>query len=127
MPEFQRETLAGPASERFLGFLIRQSQQIALCLGRIPSPSGKTEKHLDIAKLLIDELEMIETKTRGNLTPEEQETLAGILRDMRLEFVRATSEDAGENPAPQPSAEAPAPADEEENASKKRFSKSYGS
>jgi len=140
MPEVQNSTQAGPMSERFLGFLIRQSQQIALCLGQIPGPSGQVEKHLDYARLLIDELEMIQEKTRNNLTREESQVLEGMLGDLRLAFVKATTEEAhqpapatikpepAEPEQPQPAAASSAPAEPTptEDDSKKRFSKSYG-
>src|SRR5476651_2244059 len=125
MAEVQPSTNSGQTTQRFIEFVMMQAQQTALFLGRVPHPqTGKTEIHLDAAKLFIDHLEMIREKTRGNLSNEETEILAGILSDLQLGFVQATK--AAAAPAvEEPSApgEASPPSDDE---SKKKFTKSYG-
>lgn len=149
MPEVQQTQQSGEMTQRFIAFLMRQAQTIALFLGQIPNPqSGKPEPHLDMAKLLIDELEMLREKTRNNRSSEETEILNGMLSDFQMAYVRAV-EAAKKGPAPEPAASAgeaekpvpPAPAEEqpmpeppvdksapgEEKAeTKKRFTKSYG-
>ena len=113
-------------TQKFIEFVMMQAQQAALFLGRIPHPqTGKTEVHLEAAKLFIDHLEMIREKTRGNLTNEETEILANILSDLQLSFVQATKaagEPAAAEPATPPVEDAP-PSDDE---GKKKFTKSYG-
>jgi hypothetical protein len=42
------------------------------------------------AKQHIDLLQMLQEKTRGNLDDEERGLLERILRDVRLQFVKAT-------------------------------------
>jgi hypothetical protein len=146
MAEVQRTTQsAGEMTQRFIEFIMMQAQQAALFLGRLPNPqTGKPEVHLDVARMLIDQLEMIREKTRGNLSSEETEILSGILADLQLAFVQASKGDAAAaTPATsteQPTAEsmeqsapenAPATdasaAPDDETESKKRFTKSYGS
>ena len=127
MAEVQTSTQSGVMTQKFIEFVMMQAQQAALFLGRIPHPqTGKTEVHLDAAKLFIDHLEMIREKTRGNLTNEETEILANILSDLQLSFVQATkaaSEPAAAaEPATPPVEDAP-PSDDE---GKKKFTKSYG-
>lgn len=126
-------------TQRFIEFVMMQAQQAAMFLGRIPNPqTGKPEVNLEIARMFIDQLEMIHEKTRGNLTSEETEILTRVLSDLQLTFVQATGstgapassvsdqEDEPETPvaaAAQPEKPAePAPDSE----SRKKFTKSYG-
>ena len=51
----------------------------------------KREKNLEEAKYTIDLLEMIEEKTKGNLTPEEKRYLDQILYDLRMRFVASAT------------------------------------
>jgi hypothetical protein len=59
-------------------------------LGELERPGGPVaKKDLPMAKHTIDILAMLHQKTRGNLTPEEQQLLQGLLTDLRLRFVEA--------------------------------------
>jgi hypothetical protein len=70
-----------------------QAQQAALFLGRLPNPqTGKSEPNLEVARMLVDQLEMIREKTRGNLNHEETEILASILADLQLGYVQASKQ-----------------------------------
>jgi len=93
MAEVQRNLVnAGENTQRFISFLIRQSQQAALCLGQIPHPqSGQKETHPEIAKLFIEDLEMIREKTRGNLSTEETKILEDILANLQSEYVKVAA------------------------------------
>lgn len=90
MAEVQRNLVnAGENAQRFISFLIRQSQQAALCLGQIPHPqTGQKEAHPEIAKLFIEDLQMIREKTRGNLSSEETKILDDILANLQQEYVK---------------------------------------
>lgn len=145
MPEVQRTTALGEMTQRFIEFVMMQAQQAAMFLGRIPNPqTGKPEVNLEIARMFIDQLEMIHEKTRGNLTTEESDILARVLADLQLAFVQATApsgapdspesiEHSSEPESPAVEAAAPTaapaaePADAPEAESKKKFTKSYGS
>lgn len=124
MAEIQRSQLSGEMTQRFIEFIMMQAQQAALFLGRLPNPqSGKPEPNLEIARMFIDQLEMIREKTRGNLTHEESEILGSIISDLQLGYVQASSQPSAA--AQQSDGEtSPDAADTED---KKRFSKSYGS
>lgn len=91
MAEVQRNTQSsGETTQRFIAFIMMQSQQTALFLGRLPNPqTGKSEVNLEVARMLIDQLEMIREKTRGNLNHEETEILASILADLQVGYVQA--------------------------------------
>ncbi|MBN1509130.1 MAG: DUF1844 domain-containing protein [Sedimentisphaerales bacterium] len=47
---------------------------------------------LELARYNIDILEAIEQKTKGNLTPEEQELLKNTLNDLRMGYVNITNQ-----------------------------------
>lgn len=77
-------------TQRFIQFVLLQAQQASLFLGKVPNPqTGKAEVRLDAAKLFIDQLEMIQEKTRGNLTKEEEDILSHVLADLRMAYVAA--------------------------------------
>mgnify|MGYP000684071974 CR=1 FL=1 len=97
-------------------------------LGRAPNPvTGKTETDLDMAQMVVDQLEMLEARTRGNLSADEQKLLRQSLTTLRMAFVEAVNQPPakpGEAPAPETPASSDSPAGGEE--SRKKFSKRYG-
>lgn len=57
-------------------------------LGKVANPvSGRPERNLQFAKRLIDILETLQVKTRGNLEADEKRMLEDILADLRLNYV----------------------------------------
>ncbi len=124
MAEILKTPQLGEMTQRFIEFVMMQAQQAALFLGRIPNPqTGKPEVRLDVAKLFIDQLEMIREKTRGNLSNQESEILAGVLSDLQMAYVEASS-GSPEAPVAEKTSEPEAPAEDAE--SRKKFTKSYG-
>ena len=136
-------------AQRFVQFVMMQTQNIYYLLGRIPSPDGRAvPPNLEAAKLFIDQLEMVQEKTRNNLSAQEAQILEEALKNARLAFVEAS----GGTPASMmPSSPMPDLPDEEEFAAepapaapktaaakppeapaaepsenKKKFTKSYG-
>src|SRR6187551_3950948 len=92
MAEVQTSIHSGETAQRFVEFVMMQAQQAALFLGQLPNPqTGKSEVHLEPAKLFIDHLEMIREKTRGNLSNQEQEILNSVLADLQLRYVEASA------------------------------------
>jgi hypothetical protein len=58
-------------------------------LGVIDDPvSGQREKELSMAKQTIDILSLLQQKTAGNLTPDEDSLLKSILYDLRMLYVK---------------------------------------
>ena len=56
-------------SALFAHLVMQQSNMAMLLLGKVPHPeTGKTTQDFEAAKLFIDQLEMIELKTKGNLS-----------------------------------------------------------
>jgi len=63
-----------------------------LYLGEL-APSGMEPMlNLDMAKHQIDLLSILEDKTKGNLSPEEQHLLDGILYEARTRFISVASQ-----------------------------------
>ena len=143
MAEVQTNTQTGELSQRFIEFVMMQAQNAALFLGQIPNPqTGQGEVNLELAKMFIDQLGMIQEKTRGNLTNEESTVLRNTLANLQMAFVEvsrevksggapAASESAapavGQPPSSAPAEESAAPeAPSAEGESRKKFTKSYG-
>ena len=139
MAEVQTNTQSlGEISQRFIEFVMMHAQNAALFLGQIPNPqTGKGEVNLELAKMFIDQLGMIQEKTRGNLTNEEGAVLRNTLSNLQMAFVEVSkearegkTEAAPSAPAAEPSqpaaekSESAAPPPESE--SRKKFTKSYG-
>ena len=63
--------------------------QARIALGEIANPvTRRQELNLEQAKHAIDLLGMLEQKTKGNLTEEEQTHLEGALYDLRMRYVQ---------------------------------------
>ena len=80
---------------RFNEFIILQAQNAGLFLGQIPNPqTGATSINLRAAKSVIDSLEMLASKTRGNLTDSESKLLTTALDNLKPLYQSAQSSDA---------------------------------
>jgi hypothetical protein len=78
-------------AQRFVQFVMMQVQNIFYVLGRIPSQDGRPiPPNLEAGKLLIDQLEMIQAKTVGNLSTQESSILDDALKNVRLAFVEVS-------------------------------------
>jgi hypothetical protein len=133
-------------SAMFASLVLQQSNMASISLGLAPHPqTGATGVELEHARYFIDQLEMLEVKTRGNLDKIEEALLKQSLTRLRLAFVEAASRPA--SPAPEaepeaqgahsaapsaaPAAAAPAQAESAGGAaaadedSRKKFSKKY--
>ena len=145
MAEVQKTTLSGELSQRFIEFVVMHAQNAALFLGQIPNPkTGQGEVNLDLARMFIDQLAMIQEKTRGNLTSEEAKVLSNALSNLQMAYVEVAREqpkgtmqpespEAPPSPDPteQSSTDKPEPSAADsssgpETESRKKFTKSYG-
>ena len=145
MAEVQTSTQSGELSQRFIEFIMMQAQNAALFLGQIPNPqTGKGEVNLELAKMFIDQLGMIQEKTRGNLTNEETAVLRNTLSNLQMAFVEVSQQSGGESHAASPQPAPPEPPSEQsatsapaessgapatpqaDTESRKKFTKSYG-
>ena len=131
-------------SALFASMVVNQVWMALMFLGRTPHPeTGQTVKDLEGARLFIDQLEMLEAKTKGNLEPHERKLLRENLTALQMAFVEVAAEapetselkpasagsdkpesaGAGSRAAGPENATVPAP--EAESDSRKKFSKKY--
>ena len=74
----------------FEALIFSLSTTALLQLGMAPHPeTGKQEMDLPSAKQTIDILEMLQQKTRGNLTADEGQLLEECLYDLKMTYVKS--------------------------------------
>jgi hypothetical protein len=131
-------------SALFANMIIQQTNMALIFLGKAPHPeTGERVHDVEAAQMFIDQLEMLETKTKGNLDKREEGLLKQSLMTLRMAFVEAVERGAaapGRTPEPAPAPSGPAaraPASEEkkptadgaaaaeEAESRKKFTKKY--
>lgn len=87
--EFTEEDLADardPAS--FVSFVMSIASNAASALGMMEHPvTHQREVDVELGKHWIDVLGMLQKKTAGNLTSQEQRMLEGLLADLRMQYV----------------------------------------
>jgi hypothetical protein len=139
MAEYQNTTVSsGEMTQRFIEFVLMQAQNAAFTLGQIPHPqTGKPETNLDMAQLLIDQLVMIQEKTKGNLNTDESRILAGTISNLQMSFVEVVrkqpSSEVRTRPEVSPKAdlkpevESTVQQTEADGDGKRKFVKNYGS
>jgi hypothetical protein len=75
-----------PASFEML--LTSLATEAMISLGQLPDMTGQpSEVNVPQARYAIDMLQMLEEKTKGNLTPGEQQAVENILHQLRMMFV----------------------------------------
>jgi hypothetical protein len=73
----------------FATLVAELAMQASLFMGEIPDPETQEPiEDLNRAKYLIDELGVLEEKTKGNLTPQEEQVLKNMLFDLRMKYVK---------------------------------------
>jgi hypothetical protein len=145
MNESQAPEYPGPDEHRtalFAHLVMQQTNMAMMLLGKVPHPeTGQTTQDIESARIFIDILEMLEARTKGNLTNEESRLLKQTLMTLRLAFVEAVestpapaqqrTEAASATAQPSAPAEKAAPADQAatsvatEDEHRKKFSKKY--
>ena len=127
-------------SALFAHLIMQQSNMAMMLMGKVAHPeTGQVTKDMEAAKLFIDLLDMLEAKTKGNLSKEEAGLLKQTLMSLHLTFVEAVesspapSEAGGQKAedkagaaaeAKRPEPETGASSGEEED-HRKKFSKKY--
>ena len=72
----------------FLNLVVSMSHSALLHLGDAPDPAtGGREKNLPLARQTIDLLAMLQEKTQGNLSGDEERVLSQAIYDLRMRFV----------------------------------------
>ena len=80
---------SAPPSIDFNTFILSLSTSALMHLGKLPGGEGDSTVNLAHAKQSIDCIALLEEKTRGNLTGEEERLVTEVLYDLRLRFVAA--------------------------------------
>lgn len=84
--EGQPYTHAAPIN--FASFIFSLGRSAFVHLGEEPDPvSGEKRVSLDMAKETIDIIALLEEKTRGNLSQDEEQLLKNILYALRMKYV----------------------------------------
>jgi hypothetical protein len=143
MSEFDSATMGQATPEEtmsalFANMVVQQTNMALVFLGKVPHPeSGQKTADLETARLFIDQLEMLEVKTKGNLNPQEQKLLKQSLAMLHMSFVEVASESekggaAPETSEPSPSSAQPespdssaAPTSAPDADTRKKFTKKY--
>jgi hypothetical protein len=86
----EQELPLPPATFEWL--VISLSMQAEMFLGRIQTDEERPTINLNAAQHYIDMLAMIQEKTKGNLTLDEQRMLENSLTELRFRFVMAAEE-----------------------------------
>jgi hypothetical protein len=81
-----------PEAVTFNTFVLSLVTTAAVHFGDIAPPGSDTrlEPNLPGAGQMIEILGMLQQKTKGNLTPEEQQFLEQVLYELRMRFVEAS-------------------------------------
>ncbi|MBI5902056.1 MAG: DUF1844 domain-containing protein [Deltaproteobacteria bacterium] len=73
----------------FSTFILSLSTSVLMNLGVVENPiTGKTEKEPAAAQQTIDLISLLQEKTRGNLTPVEENLMDDVLKELRLWYVK---------------------------------------
>ncbi len=97
-PEDPSEPQAGeriplpPASFEFLALSLRTQAEIQLGLMHFGPENERPQPDFDLARHSIDLLAMLQEKTKGNLTLEQQRLVENSLTELRFRYVQALEE-----------------------------------
>ena len=89
--EEKKESEPPPLPEvNFNSLIFSLSSSALFHLGEIGDPqTGEKKKDLPLARHAIDTIDMLEEKTKGNLTEEESRFIENVLTDLRWRYVKA--------------------------------------
>ncbi len=77
----------------FPSYILSYYTQGLVLLGEVPNPyTNKKEEDMEAAHHTIDILGMLEVKTKGNLSKEEEQLLGSVLYELRMKFMAKTSQ-----------------------------------
>lgn len=76
-----------PPEPNFKFFITTLAIQASINLGILENPlTNKKQENMPQAKLIIDTLEMLKEKTKGNLNKEEADSLNNILNELKNQY-----------------------------------------
>ena len=81
-----------PPTVQFNAFIVSLASTAFIHLGELADPvSGRMEVNLEGARQMIDILDLLRDKTRGNLDPAETELMNGVLYELKLKYASKAS------------------------------------
>src|SRR5262245_59033111 len=86
--EETKRTSTPPPGLDFVAILFTYVHTALMYLGDVKDPEGKESENLEGARQMIDILEVMQQKTRGNLTKEEEQYLESALYDLRMRYMK---------------------------------------
>jgi hypothetical protein len=96
-------------TEYFLVLIGSLELEAMIGMGKLKHPlTDKIERDMDRAKHAIDMLEMLQAKTKGNLSDEEYRYLDNMLFTLRRNFIDEAATERKEEPQPEIKLEEPA-------------------
>ena len=82
-------TFKDEETEQFFQLVHMFQRSALLHMGLLPDNEGKVIFNLAEAKAGIDLLRMLQNKTKGNITDQEQRMLRGVVSELQLQFLKA--------------------------------------
>jgi hypothetical protein len=80
-------------SVSFADLVLMLATMAAVHFGEVGDPvTGEKQKNMPAAGQMIDLLSVLQTKTAGNLDPDEQQLLETMLYELRLRFIDASKD-----------------------------------
>jgi hypothetical protein len=90
-PDLSDESLEHLPQASFPMLVQMFSTQAIVALGLVPDPqTGQTTPRLRLARHFIDLLGVLESKTKGQLTPDEEQLLTTNLYELRMAYVECS-------------------------------------
>ena len=88
MAESEKETAL------FMGLVLMFHAAAMQHMGKTKNPlSDKIERSLEQAQFVIDTLDALASKTKGNLSEEESKFLANVIKELKLNYVEELDKD----------------------------------
>jgi hypothetical protein len=76
----------------FPSYILSYYTQGLVLLGEVPNPyTNQKEEDVDGARHTVEILSMLQEKTKGNLSKEEEQLLEGVLYELRMKFMAKTN------------------------------------
>ncbi len=81
---------------QFYQLILSLQAQAWQSLGKVASPqTGKVERSMEQAKFAIDMLDMLQRKTKGNVSEDEAKLLEHAIYELRMNYVEESKKDDG--------------------------------
>ncbi len=81
-------TSGTPPGLDFVAILFTYVHTALMYLGEVKDPEGKESENIEGARQMIDILEVMQQKTKGNLTKQEEQYLESALYDLRMRYMK---------------------------------------